>query len=432
MNNSANNIKIKKNRDKKTKKKTKISIARLLIFIMCMLVFGRILYGFFLKHPKTEIVKYGSIELSEEVIGYLVKNETVIQSPVTGRIERIIEEGKRVKKGVNVISIIKNASAVEYKGQVAKLDDEIKQIQSNIDNDNLFQNDIIKIDSIIKNKLDEASQIMQSHDTSNLSKIKSEINELLSKKKIITGQVGAGASVIKQKANIKENYSNQINQAKVSVPTSISGILSYSIDGCENILSEQSLDSITATTINSLENKIQGKNKLSDEIVAGQPAVKLIDNFEWYIVCVLKNTQVEPLRVGDNVYISFDDKTRLPSKVRNINLEQGSDRAVVVFSLTNNLEQFYNNRKINIKIIKRSFEGIKIPLSSIVKKDDNTNGVLLVDEGITKFKEIDILGRDNQSAIVVSENELSMKKGLSIYNEIVINPSKFNEGMLLK
>lgn len=58
---------------------------------------------------RTEILKYGELKVEQEVVCYLVRNETVYSAPDSGEIKYKFEEGSLVKKGAKVLTFNKDS-----------------------------------------------------------------------------------------------------------------------------------------------------------------------------------------------------------------------------------------------------------------------------------------------------------------------------------
>lgn len=409
-------------------KKTKISYFRILVYLIVLATLVRIAYSVFIKHANTEIVKYGNIQITENTTGFVVKNETIVRSPIAGQLKFLIEEGTKVQKGINVATIVRDGTKQDITEKIKKLDDEIAQASNNAQNNNLFEGDIKKLDAQISEKLKQVSNISNNSEIDNVIKAKSEINELINKRLVISGQGGAAGSSIQSKVREKENFIQYMNTSKVDIPTSMPGILSFKIDGNEQKLSVQNLKSLSQKDLV----KIPTDNLLDPpaSIDVGQPLFKIINNFEWYVVCTIKTNKIDPLKENDNIKISINNGNEIPAKVYSI-LNDGTEYAVVTLQLNTGLENYYNSRKVDVKIIKRNYEGIKVPASSIINRNGKY-GVMIINKGITKYKEVTIEGTDGKYTIVQVSDQLTNNNGLSQNNEIIINPSIVSEGMIIR
>jgi len=59
---------------------------------------------------RTEILKYGELKVEQEVVCYLVRNETVYSAPDSGDVKYKFEEASLIKKGAKVLTFTKDSS----------------------------------------------------------------------------------------------------------------------------------------------------------------------------------------------------------------------------------------------------------------------------------------------------------------------------------
>jgi putative membrane fusion protein len=59
---------------------------------------------------RTEILKYGELKVEQEVVCYLVRNETVYSAPDSGDVKYKFEEGSLIKKGAKVLTFTKDST----------------------------------------------------------------------------------------------------------------------------------------------------------------------------------------------------------------------------------------------------------------------------------------------------------------------------------
>jgi putative membrane fusion protein len=90
----------------KPKKRTIYIFIIALITLYVVIEIGPFLTGAL---TKTEILKYGEIKVEQDVVCYLVRNETVFSAPNSGDIKYKFEEGSLVKKGVTVLTFSKDS-----------------------------------------------------------------------------------------------------------------------------------------------------------------------------------------------------------------------------------------------------------------------------------------------------------------------------------
>lgn len=76
---------------------------------------------------RTEILSYGQLKVEQEVVCYLVRNETVYSAPAPGSLKYKFEEGELIKKGSTVLSLEKD-SAQESEEEDPLKDSDYKEL----------------------------------------------------------------------------------------------------------------------------------------------------------------------------------------------------------------------------------------------------------------------------------------------------------------
>lgn len=415
------------NRQRRARKKTKgkLKLGRIVLIVGVLVYFGMFVHAFFGQLLKTYIVNFGTIEYTDNAIGYIIRDEKVISNSFGDKLRPIKYDGERVKKG-SVIATVFKESTEDFEKKVQEIDDKIQSSMKEQEKNNLgtvlFSDDIRKLNDDNKQKIEELCLLENSDDFSRVIELKSSIDNNLLKKAQISGRNGPASQYITRLLNEKKSYEDKINSLKQNIVSQNAGVVSYNVDGVENLLTPQSIPQLTVNQLETIEQNADNKS-LSD-----YRSVKIVDNFECYIASILpKNKILDDVQEGKKINLRFlgSDDELVPAIVVRIN-KQDSGKSLVVFRINKNVENLLDKRKINIDIVWSISEGLKIPVSSIVKMNEK-EGVLAVKANYTAFREVEVETRDNQFAIIKGE-EANNKKSISLYDEIILNGSNVEEG----
>lgn len=192
-------------------------------------------------------------------------------------------------------------------------------------------------------------------------------------------------------------------------------------------MNPENISKFTVSDFQNLDN-IHLNNQV--EVKPGQAVAKIINNFEWYLAFVMDTQRVYPLKVGDKLSVRFkdlEDKV-IDAYIHYISPEE-KGKVIVVLSLNKHIDSIYTFRKVNIDIIKQSYSGFKIPVSAVRVRNGKT-GVYIIRDRIARFREIEILYKNNDFAIV-KENNLN-ENNLLLYDEVIIKSNNIEEGKLIR
>ena len=159
-----------------------------------------------------------------------------------------IEEGKLYQEE----NIFRYYSTNEetLKKKIADLDNKIQEVMLN-DKD-LATSDMKLLENQIDEKVEDINQIT---DTAKLTEYKKEISSLVTKKAQIAGDLSPKGSYLNQLIEERKGYESQLNSGAEYVTAPMSGIVSYKVDGLEEVLTPDNFSALSKNYLESLELK---------------------------------------------------------------------------------------------------------------------------------------------------------------------------------
>lgn len=178
------------------------------------------------------VVEEGSLKFEEPADTYILRQETVLQGEnYKNGMVQMISEGQRVAKNESVFRYYSNGEE-EILRQMETLDDEINAaIESS--GLNVWSTDITNLETQIEKLVDSMYHI---NDLEKLQEIKAELDTYVSKKTKITGNLSPADSHVKSLIEKRNNLEQQISNESEVMVTPVSGLVSYRVDGLEEIL----------------------------------------------------------------------------------------------------------------------------------------------------------------------------------------------------
>ena len=236
-----NNSEMNKNEqlNKKFKKRNETSrkvknSRKIFIFLLFFIVLIYFLYVIFLliKQP-TDIftIEEGKLYQEETDIGYVIRDEVVVKgNNYKNGMEHIKNEGEKATKGGNIFRYYsKNEESL--KKQIGELDKEIQIAMKN--QKDPYSSDV----KIIENQLDEEiEKLNKLNDLAKITEHEKKINNLITKKAKIVGEKSSSGSHLKQLNQKRVELEKELNEGAETIKAPKSGIVSYKVDGLEEIL----------------------------------------------------------------------------------------------------------------------------------------------------------------------------------------------------
>ena len=418
----------KQKEEKSTNRKRKFN-KKIIIYIAIFLVVIYVIYTIYLliKQP-TDIftLEEGTLYSEETDIGYVIRDEVVVQGEnYKNGMEKIKSEGEKVAVNEAVFRYYtKNEESLKEK--IAELDTKIQEAMQNeteIEN-GLLQGDMVSLETQIDKKLLEISTV---NDTTKLEEYKKEINELITKKANIAGELSPQGSYLKELIEERKNYENELNSGAEYVNSSKSGVVSYKVDGLEAVLkpTEECFSTLTKEYLENLDLKTGKIVPTSEE------SGKIIDNTYCYIATISNSEEAKNAEVGDMVRVRLPSGSEVSAEITYI-LQDDNDR-VLILKIEKGVEELISYRKISFDLIWWSETGVKVPNPAIVKENDlsyvvrNRAGYLnkllvKVKRKGEKYSIVEPYDTDELKELGFSNEEIISYRKISLYDEVIINP----------
>lgn len=301
------------------------------------------------------MVENGSLSEEESAVGYVIRNEIVVQgNNYKNGMMKIKTEGERVAKGDSIFRYYSNNEETLVK-KIQELDIKIQEAMEN--EKNLFSSDMKLLEKQIEEKLFETASL---NDIQKISEYKEEINLKITKKAKIAGDLSPQGSHIRKLIEERSSYENNLNSGTEYITAPESGIVSYRVDGLESILTPESFSTINKKFLEDL------KLKTGEIVVKSKESGKIIDNFEGYIATSLESKKAKEAKIGDNVKLRLSNSEEITARIEYITNEE--DSRLIIFKITNGLELLANYRKVTFDVIWWSYTGLKVPNDALIKE----------------------------------------------------------------
>jgi len=365
------------------------------------------------------VIEKGKIYLEEKTEGYIIRNEKVISGQnYKNGIVQIKTEGQRVAKGDSVFRYYsKNENDLAKK--IEDLDIKIQQAMD--EQTNIYSSDI----KLLENQIDNI--LVKISNTNNMEEIveyRKQINDIITKKAKMAGDLSPAGSYIKKLIEERSSYETQLNSGSEYMEAPVSGIVSYKVDGYEEILTTQDFSKITKDVLSSVDIKtgqIIGSNNENG---------KIIENFECYIVVIMDSGRAKQAKENEQVKIRLSNDEEINAKI--VSIQAQDDEVIMVFELTDSVEELINYRKISIDVIWWSFSGLKVPNNAIIEENNLyyiiRNRAEYTDKILVKvlkqnenYTIIDNYKTSELEKLGYSLSEIQEMKKINMYDEIQLN-----------
>lgn len=374
------------------------------------------------KPTNTFIVANGSLAYEELAEGYIIRNETVLQGEnYKNGMVQILSDGERAAKSEEVFRYYSNSEENILK-QIAELDEEINDlIETN--NLSLVTSDIASIESQIENTIDlmyNVNYLQKNQENKN------KIEAYISRRTQITGVASPSDSYVRILTDKRRALEDELRAGSETVTAPKSGLASYRVDGLEETLKTDNFDYLSTELLNSFELKVGATIPLSNE------KGKIVDNFVSYIAASTDTERAQSSNIGDKVTIRLSNSTEIDAKI--VYIKDEEKNRIIVFEITDEIDELLEYRKISIDIIWWKYSGLKVSNSALIEEDDKvyvekskagyTDKILVkVLRQNDTYSIVENYDEDELTELGYNEEEITNIKAnkINLYDEIVLH-----------
>lgn len=324
--------------------------------------------------------------------GFLVRYEQLLDAPGEGVVVLDRSEGEKVGKGQDVATVFLDESARERQARIEALEAAVEGLRRA----DAFASTDVDSTTLDRDILDQMTQIARSASRRDYSAAGATAESL--KPYVLRRYItGGNVDVLRNRLTAAQNqlvalYAEAGAAKAGSISAPESGYFSARVDGYEAILTPAFLET---ATVSALE-KYEGIGRLYTEAIG-----KLVMSPKWYFASIVPLQNVETLRVGDRIDVSFafDFYEPVRMKIERISPSE-NERCILVLSSESYIQNAVSSRTETADLMFSSVSGLRIPKTAIYVNEEGESGVYVLVGAEATWKPIEILFDDGDCFIV--------------------------------
>lgn len=348
-----------------------------------------------------QTVQIGVIDNSNLLKGIIFREEEVMNSTRTGDIHYILSEGEKVANKGSVCLVANRDEIKSLKNQLYSLDHSLYNKQDKRSDLSYYQADVYQINEVLKKEMDVFAESKYWDNPKSVYELRQTLDKTIEDRTALYVQDES-----KTTEGIKGNRQEIVNSLKdnqSAQKASMSGIVSYTLDGYETKLDTESLNKMD---YEQYKNLLAATKKLEVSLPTlsaevNKPLYKIITDDKWRIATYVENEKVTSYDVGKYYNIYFEEAKQEFIRFKLESKQEEGEMTKLVFTSNDYLVDFLPQRTIDFSIGKNRAEGLKIPLKAIVEKNMLAiPNEYLVEQGSGKG----VLRKQNQTNVFVPLN----------------------------
>lgn len=337
----------------------------ILIYIIFQIFYGKIM------GIQTETVTETTSYDTYETTGFVVRDETMVDSNLGGYAIYTVDDGYAIASGGNVAEIYESQEDVKAEQQIQSLQAQKSDLEELETGSSTFERDLDKLNTQIYSDI---ATIESTATGGTLYKTSSDIDNvtyMLNERQLVKGNTIDFASKI-------NDINSQINELQSThgtsigtVPSPVAGYFISSPDGYENAINFKDVASTTVDDINNIQ-----QQPVSDDSIG-----KIVTNFDWYVICKIPTDKIPLYRVGDAITIEmpYSSNMSIPATVISVNQQDNENQAALVLQCDYMNSDLAKARNEQVEINSNEYTGLKINkdaihVNEITKETTEANG----------------------------------------------------------
>lgn len=305
--------------------------------------------------------------------------------------------------------------------QIADLDEQINQALE--ENESMvLSSDMISLEGQIESTL---NIMYNTNEIRKLDEYLKKIDGYVTKKAQIAGERSPSGSLVKNLIQKRATLEAELNTSSQIINSPMSGIVSYRVDGLEDLLKTDGFGSLTKKTLD-------GYNLKPGSVVPQTTDKgKVVNNFICYIATPINTEKADSSKVGDKVILRLANSAEIEAEI--VSIVNDVNCKILVFEIKDKIEELIEYREISFDIIWWKYSGFKISNSAISTDENDLNYIERNKAGYSEKILVKILRQNDTYSIVqnytdeeleelgFSSEEISDRTQLKLHDEIILH-----------
>lgn len=408
---------------KSKKKNISIIYAVVAVAIVALFVFQVVRINY--EPVKTEPAQKKTISDNAVTQAFVVRDEYPISvngSSSGGTLVPLVEDGKRVASGDNVAVVFGSDEAAKTYNEIRKLEKQISYYSSLQNKVGVQTADITPLDDRIYSCAQDYIVAINGGNVDSYESYEENLRDAITSRQLSTGvSIDPSVKLAELNTKLEQLKTQQIGYSTISAPHP--GYYISTVDGYENAVDYKNIFNLSTADITALTN---GSAQQGD---TSQYMGKLVDGFNWYLVCVIDYDNAVKLKIGQNIKLEFTMTTAEPIKAEVMRIADTVDgKTAVIFRCNLMNTEYAGLRNEQIRITFDEYTGYQVK-NSAIREVNGEKGVYVLSGNIVKFKKINILYSDNDYSIC--DNPENKSGYIELYDEIIVEGTDLYDGKIL-
>lgn len=345
---------------------------------------------------EVETVIYSTAIDKKELDAYIFRDEAVLETTAVGTNCYLFDDGEKVNNGQQVAITYATSASAAVQDRIKEITKKIAILKKSIISNGTSTTNLETLDEKIDELTLDVIRAINENDLDKALRLKEELTIQINRRQALVTppsetekQTDYEAQVVLLEAE-KSSLEATLSGTNVAHTTTSSGYFYSAIDGYEAVFTMDKLKNLTIADFDTLSTEVPNQELIDNSVG------KLVINANWYLVCEVDKRTASEYTDGRTYDFAFPYSSgltlcmTLERKISQTNL----DEVIFVFKTNEMPEGFNYTRTQKVELITKTYEGLKVSVSSMRSIDGQT-GVYALDGNKIIFKKATILYEQN-------------------------------------
>ena len=391
----------------------------ILILVAVIFIINQLISSLYMP-IKTETAVFYTANDGYKITGTIIRDETLITSDAKGAFHFVTPDGNRVSKDGIIANIYTDESASVTVSRINALKDQIADIEDILGYNDIEAANLDLINTKISEKLNELLFGSSGGNYIGMDDFSEELLSVVNRKQAALGDTSGLKERLEALNQERETLSGTLPAAKGKITAQQSGYFVSKTDGYETVLTTGDLSGLTPEFLENVKPAETGDNVIG----------KIVSDYEWYIAATVSVNDSLKYKVDQELKIltSVKSTPELSVTVKEINMSNQQDKAVIVFACSDMNSELATLRKGVMTVVSKEYSGLKVSKKAL-RVVDSVRGVYVQNGMQVNFVPVEILYDDD--AIIICEKKNDSDNCLKLYDKVVVKGKNLYDGKII-
>jgi hypothetical protein len=344
---------------------------RFFVFIGLIILAAVYIYDVIQLPPSYAFVSFGELLLEYNTEAVIIRQEAVYSAPAHGKAIYHAFEGESVIPEQRIALLYKEGFDKGIINQLHAVQEKISSYQQENLIEQVLDSDLDKLSRDIRMIASSIQDSVRLNSFQSLGSHETRLRRLLVQRQKVIDKISEPDEYLNRLYEQEGQLLKVIHDWTVEIKAQQAGIISFYLDGLENILAPSSIDRLTPEDFKTVMDYAVPSSTPIIETKAEQPFYKIVDPLAgWFVVFEIPVKDLY-FELGRQLDVRFfpDDGAQFSGTVHKI--IKGKGKALVALEMNGELEKAVSRRVIALQA-SESIEGLIVPETALKKRNGYT------------------------------------------------------------